>query len=370
MRVAILGAGGTIAAAIVADLATAPEIEGLSLLDRSGERARAVATEHGGGKAQAAAVEATDPQALYLALEGHQLLVNAADYQVNLAAMDASLAADCNYVDLGGLYDVARDQYRLHDAFAQRGLVAVLGCGASPGKTNVMAVDAARGMARVDRVRCASAGLDTAPPPGFSAPYALETLIEELTRPPMIVRAGKHVAIDPLTDGGEIAFPEPIGPRGSINTVHGEVLTLAESLGADACDVRLSLAPVLQEELLGLVDLPRHELRALHPSPPSPHTYAAEHVEVTGIRDDAPVTVVLTALTVPDATRGLGGAIVSPAAVAAVTARLFARGALRHAGFGVHAPEVALTPELLFGELEHRGCTFTTTTQTHEVRLP
>lgn len=369
MRVAVLGAGGTIAPAIVADLAAATEVDGLSLLDLSGERARAVAAQHGGGKAQAAAVDATDPQALYLALEGHQLLVNAAGSRVNLAAMDACLAADCSYIDLDGLYHVAREQYRLDDAFAQRGLVAVLGCGAAPGLTNVMAARAAEGLSRVHRVRCASAVLDLTPPEGLSAPYAPDTLIDELTLPPMIVRGGEHVAIDPLTDGGEVAFPEPIGRRGSVNALHSEVLTLARSLRAEACDFRLSLVPGVQEVLLGLVDLPRHELRALHISPPSPQTCSAQHVEVTGVRDGEPVAVVVTALTAPDAARGLGGNVVATATVASVTALLFARGGLRGAGFGVHAPERALPPGHLFAALEERGCTFVTTTQTQEVRL-
>lgn len=370
MRIAVLGAGGAIGRAIVADLAAAPEVDELSLLDVRGDLARAVAAEHGAGKAQAAAVGADDPQALYLALEGHQLLVNAADHRTGPSAMDACVEADCSYVDLGVLYAVARDQYRLHDRFAQRGLLAVLGCGTAPGLTNVMATGAADGLERVDRVRCASAVHDADPPAGLSTPYALDTLIDELTLPPMIARGGEHVAVDPLTDGGEIAFPDPIGTRGSINTLHPEVLSLPGSLGARACDVRLSLDPALHEVLLGLVDLPRHEARALPRVPPSPSTYAAQHVAVTGARDGEPVTVEIVAFTGPDTARGIGGAIAATAQVAATTALLFARGDLRGVGFGVHPPEVALTPEKLFAPLQERGTTFTTTSQTHEVPLP
>jgi predicted dehydrogenase len=48
MRAAILGAGGTIAPAIVRDLAESDEIEELLLLDIDSERAQAVAERHGG----------------------------------------------------------------------------------------------------------------------------------------------------------------------------------------------------------------------------------------------------------------------------------------------------------------------------------
>jgi saccharopine dehydrogenase-like NADP-dependent oxidoreductase len=68
-------------------------------------------------------------------------------------------------------------------------------------------------------------------------------------------------------------------------------------------------------------------------------------------------TVTMTALTRPHARWGLGGGIVSTAAVAAATARLYARGTLG-AATGVLAPEAVLPAGALFAELEERGCTF------------
>lgn len=370
MRVAVLGAAGIIGPAIVRDLAESAEIDGLTLLDLDGEAARAVAVEHGAGKATGAAVDAADRQALTLAIEGHGLLVNAASYRVNLAAMDAALAAGCGYVDLGGLYHVSARQYALHDAFASAGLLAVLGCGAGPGKTNVMAAGAARELDDVDTIRCASAGFDEDPPPGLSVPYALRTLLDEMTEPPMVVRDGEPVALEPLADGGEIAFPEPIGRRGSLYTLHSEVLTLPASLNARACDFRLSLAPAVEAAL--------RELAADGSDPPvtarpSPRTWSAQHVEVTGTKAGAPATATMTALTGPHEAWGLGGGIVSTASVAAATARLYARGALGRAGVGTLPPERVLTPELLFTELEARGCRFAldiTIPKTSEVPTP
>ena len=48
LTVAVLGAGGTIAPAVVRDLAGSEETSGLTLLDVNEERATAVAREHGG----------------------------------------------------------------------------------------------------------------------------------------------------------------------------------------------------------------------------------------------------------------------------------------------------------------------------------
>src|SRR2546423_320552 len=132
MRVAVLGAAGTIGPAVARDLAESDEVGALVLLDLDSERARAVAETHGGGKAQGAAVDASERQALTLALEGCAVVVNAARYRLNLHAMDACLEAGCSYVDLGGLYHMTSRQLALHGAFEERGLIAVLGAGAGP----------------------------------------------------------------------------------------------------------------------------------------------------------------------------------------------------------------------------------------------
>ena len=60
MRVAVLGAGGTIAPAIVRDLAESDEVSELLLLDLDAERALAVAESHGGDKAFALGVDARE----------------------------------------------------------------------------------------------------------------------------------------------------------------------------------------------------------------------------------------------------------------------------------------------------------------------
>jgi saccharopine dehydrogenase-like NADP-dependent oxidoreductase len=313
VRIAVLGAGGTIAPAIVRDLAESAEVDGLVLMDLDGDRARAVAERHGGPDASAAALDAGDPQALMLALEGCGMLVNAASYRINLLAMDACLAASCAYVDLGGLYHVTNDQLARSAEFEERGLLAVLGAGAGagPGRTNVMAARGARELDRVDSVRCASAGMDADPPAGLSTPYAIATIMDELTVPAMVVRAGRAEELAPMTAGGDIPFPEPVGVRDSLYTLHSEVRTLPGSLGAR---------------------------------------------EVSGERDGAPATVTVTALTVPHEEWGLGGGIVSTASVAAAVVRLYARGRIPRAG--ALPPEGCLDPDELFAELEPRGTTF------------
>jgi lysine 6-dehydrogenase len=358
VRVAVLGAGGTIGPALVRDLAESEEIETIAALDLRRERAAEVAERHGAGKATAGTVDARDPQALTLALDGVDVLVNAASYRANLLAMDAALAARCSYVDLGGLYHMTLRQLQRETEFEEAGLVAVLGAGAAPGKTNVMAVGAAAGLETIEHVRCFSAGLDEQPPDGLSTPYALQTLLDEVTLPPVIFEHGETLDLDPLADGGTVAFPPPIGERACIVTLHSEVATLPFSLAAGSCSFRLALEGRVLDQLRELVAAPPDRLP--EPAPPSPRTWSAQRVDVLGRRDGELVWREVTALTPPHEAWGLGGGVVSTASVAAATVRLLARGRLPLTG--VHPPERALAPADLVAELERVGTSFKMTT--------
>lgn len=365
LSVAVLGAAGTIGSAIVRDLAASDEVSWILLLDLEGARAEAVAAEHGRGKAFAQAADATappgQPGSLADALGGLDVLVNSASYRVNLDAMRACLEAGCHYLDLGGLHWMTSEQIRTfappggRDRFAEAGLLALLGIGSAPGKTNLMAAQAARELDRVEAIHVAAAGRDLDPPAGFSVPYALRTLIDELTMPPVVIRGGEAVEVEPLTSGGVVDFGEPIGEAETIYTLHSELRTFAESFGCREASFRLSLAPELLERLRGLVDAPEEEevdRAAAEARPPSARTVSVHLVEAAGGGRRARVRSV----TRPVRERGFGGGVVSTAAPAAAAVRLLARG--RIAARGVRPPEACIDPDDLFPELERRGSAF------------
>jgi saccharopine dehydrogenase (NAD+, L-lysine-forming) len=354
LRVAVLGAGGIIAPAIVRDLAESEEVSELALFDIDGERAAAVAEAHGGPAARAAAVDARGDE-LAAALDGIDVLVNAASYRVNLDAMRACLVAGCHYVDLGGLYHVTGEQLGLDADFRSAGLLALLGMGSSPGKTNVMAVRAVRELGTApERADVLAAGRDLDPPDGPSYPYAPRTLVDELTLAPMALRSGTAVELEPLAEGGGYCFPEPIGDGETIFTLHSEVRTFPESFGCGECSFRLSLAPAVLEQVRALTTVSEEEIeeasRAAVPS--SGQTVSAHVVEAQA----GGSLVTVTAVTRPMEAWGLGGGIVSTAAPAAAAVRLLARG--RIAERGALPPERCVDPDDLFPELERRNCAF------------
>jgi saccharopine dehydrogenase (NAD+, L-lysine-forming) len=357
--VAVLGAGGTIAPAVIRDLAESDEVAALRLLDVDERRAAAAAREHGGGRAQARAADAR--AGLETHLDGCDVVVNCASYRVNLEAMRACLAAGCHYIDLGGLYWLTGRQLDLDEEFRAAGLLALLGMGSSPGKTNVMATAAVRRLpAPVERLDVLAAGRDLDPPPGPSYPYAVQTLVDELTLAPVVVEAGSATEIEPLSDGGSVDFGEPIGIAPTIHTLHSELRTFPQSFGCREASFRLSLAPAVLDRLRELASAPPEAVAAAtaEASPPSARTVSVHMVDAfsRGAR------VRVRAVTEPVPEWGLGGGVVSTGAPAAAAVRLLARGRIE--ARGALPPERCVEPEDLFPELERHGARFEVTIDT------
>jgi lysine 6-dehydrogenase len=360
--VAVLGAAGTIAPAIVRDLAESDEVARMTLLDLDPDKAAAVAEQHGAGKATTSGIDARDVDRLAGALgdAGADVLLNTASYRINLEAMRACLKAGCHYVDLGGLYRMTLQQLELSSEFERAGRLAVLGIGSSPGKTNLMAAEAvarldASAGEGIDTVDVFAAGRDPAAPNDgrLRPPYAIQTLIDELTLQPVVLREGRPEEIEPLTPGGTVDYGEPIGEADTIYTLHSELATFGESFGCDRASFRLSLAPALLERLKELAGAGPEEVAqaAREAASPSNQTVSVHLVRVRGVDGE-----LLEARAITRPHFGLGGSVVSTATPAAACVRLFARGAL--SATGVHPPERCIEPGLMFAELEARGCTF------------
>ena len=358
LQVGVLGAGGTIAPAIVRDLAQSGEVSELVLMDLDERRAGAVAAAHAPGRARALAVDARNEESFAQALEGVDVLVNSASYRINLEAMGACLAAGAHYLDLGGLYWMTQRQLALSDAFERAGLVGVLGIGSSPGKTNLMALQAVSelgGSADIDSIDVAAAGRDPAAPDDgrLHPPYAIQTLLDELTLEPIVLRDGQPEQITPMSPGGSLDFGEPIGTAETIYTLHSELATFGESFGCRSASFRLSLAGPLLERLKTLAEArPQEVAEASRQAAPQSDQTVSVHLVIVRGADGRTCTA--RAVTRPHF--GLGGSVVSTATPAAAAVRLLARGAISVRG--AYPPERCIEPQEMFQELQARGCSF------------
>jgi saccharopine dehydrogenase-like NADP-dependent oxidoreductase len=187
-----------------------------------------------------------------------------------------------------------------------------------------------------------------------SFPYAVRTLLDEITMPPMALINGRPQEMKPLQDGPTADFGEPIGEADTIFTLHSEVLTFGESFGAPNVTFALSLSPKVLEGLKELSEASEERIAeaARSASPPSAKTLSIHIVEVTG-----PDTMIRArSVTPPNEDWGLGGGIVSTASPAAAAVRLLARGRITRRG--ALPPESCIDPDEMFAELEARGVRF------------
>jgi saccharopine dehydrogenase-like NADP-dependent oxidoreductase len=371
--VAVVGAAGIIGPAVVASLAEHESVERILVLDMNAEGAREAAERHGGGRATAGALDITDRERAAAAVADADVLLNSAAYRVNLAAMEVALAAGAHYVDLGGLFHVTLEQLELDARFRAAGLLAVLGMGSTPGKTNVMAARAVELLGDdVERIVVGAAGRDPDPPSGpLVAPYAIETILDELSMPTPVVRAGEVVFLPPMSEAGTVEFGPPAGPAPTIYTIHSEQATFGQSFGAQNVSFQLSLNPVFLDRIRFLTELglaatdpvevggvrvtPRHVLLArlaqLPKASPSRRAFGIHRIEAHGAAGGlAIVECVTSAVDRLD----FGGGVLSTACPPAVVADMICRGELA-AHTGVLPSERCVPYGRLFERLERYG---------------
>ncbi len=283
MRVAVLGAGGTIAPAIVRDLAASDEVAELRLLDLDLRRAEAVAIEHGGSKAEA--YEADARSGLAEKLDGIDVVINSAAYRVNLDVMEACLEAGAHYIDLGGLYHVSGQQLEQSSRFEQAGLLALLGIGSAPGKTNLLGVKAREALGGdPDRMVVAAASRDLDPPDdAVRFPYALQTLLDEITLAPMAFRRRSPRRAGAAGGGPHARLRRPDRPRrDDLHAPHGGPDLRRRASARATSRSPSSLPPRVLDRLKELADAGEDEVAAAAAdaakNPPSPNTASVHQV--------------------------------------------------------------------------------------------
>jgi len=200
-------------------------------------------------------LDASDPESVRRGLAGATVVVNAADYRLNLPVMRGALEAGAHYIDLGGLYHVTNEQLGLDGEFAERGVGALLGMGSAPGKTNLLTAAAVSLLGEEPRSLeiWAAARDPAAAEHPFPAPYSVRTLLDELRMKPVVVEACEVREVEPLSGEAERELPLPVGRAKGIYTLHSELRTLPRAFPTlESASFRLCLAPGLLEKLLAL----------------------------------------------------------------------------------------------------------------------
>jgi lysine 6-dehydrogenase len=139
-------------------------------------------------------------------MKGHDGALSAVPYFLNLGLAKAAIGAGCNFADLGGNNTVVRQELALAKQAEKRGIAIAPDCGLSPGMASILGGELVRRLdGRADALKLYVGGLPERPMPPFhyQLVFSVEGLINEYVEPARILRKGKLITIDPLTE------PEP-----------------------------------------------------------------------------------------------------------------------------------------------------------------
>jgi saccharopine dehydrogenase-like NADP-dependent oxidoreductase len=377
MKIVVLGGAGKMGCIAVQDLAGDKRVDKVVIADWEVAQARAVAQAIGSPKTTIQQIDVTDHDALVALLSDADACVNATIYYLNLEVMKGCLEAGVPYTDLGSLFHTTRKQLELHEPFSEAGVSAVLGMGSAPGIPNLQARYAADRLDSVEYIHIYS-GIQPPASSDVQFPYAVPTIVDEVTMSPIVYRNGEFLERDPLSEFEYYWFTKPLGSLPMHLSLHSEVATFPLSFqdkGLKDCFFKINywgMAKEAVEKVRVLVDfgfggrdpidvngqtvVPRDLMVALlgghvppitaYLAPPKkqPPDWVKETVtEVRGLKDGEEVTYRVGTMTCKGAQPI--GTVSARAAIWLAEGRIPA---------GVYPPEVAIDPEPFFKELENR----------------
>jgi len=229
-RVVVLGGGGLTGRCAVRALAEGGRFDSVVAADLDPDLARSAAAA-AGARARAHPLDVRDRAAVVRLLEGARVVVNAVQYGFNLEVMDAALSARVPYLDFGGLFHMTRRQLDRDAEFRAAGQLAIPGLGQVPGVSNVLAMQAAADLDRVDAVVIRDGWRDlTVGGPDLVFTWSPSTFLDEMVLPAVVFEEGAYREHPPLSAPEEFDFLAPVGRTRVYRTLHSEAATLPESL--------------------------------------------------------------------------------------------------------------------------------------------
>jgi lysine 6-dehydrogenase len=156
----------------------------------------------------AAPLDARNKEPLQRLLKGHDAVLSALPYYLNLGVARAAIATRVHYCDLGGYFDTTREIMKLSGAAKRAGVALITDCGVAPGMCNSLAV---AGMERLSQARdvkiyCGGLPQKPKPPLGYKVVFNLEGVLGNYFGKSYVLRNGKVALVPSFSDREEINF--------------------------------------------------------------------------------------------------------------------------------------------------------------------
>lgn len=223
--VVFIGAAGEMSRVAITRFAAASGDQDLVLCDIRTEPLQPLIERLPPGRARARRVDLFDRAALREVIDGASLVVLGAGPYIRTSApvIEACLAAKVPYLDFDDDVESTQEALALNDRAQGAGIPIYLGCGASPGMTNVLAVDAA---SRLDTVET----IDVCWMMGDQRPLVGRAVIEHMMHiaagPCLTWENARPVRHETFVETGIAPMGAGIGNTLLYETAHPEPVTL------------------------------------------------------------------------------------------------------------------------------------------------
>jgi len=230
VKVLVVGTGG-VGGAVAAVAQRRDFFERMTFADLDPARPQALVARLDDGRFAAAQVDASDRASVAPLAREHDVVLNATDPRFNLPVFDAAFETRCAYVDMAMSLSepgvlLGQRQLDRHEAWAEAGLLALVGVGVEPGLSDVFARYAADHLfAEIDEVAVRDGANLEVEGYEFAPTFSIWTTIEECLNPPLVwERERGWYTTEPFSEPEVFDFPEGIGPLECVNVEHEEVV--------------------------------------------------------------------------------------------------------------------------------------------------
>ena len=222
MKMLVLGAGLQGCAA-AHNLLQHASVDQVTLTDLQPNRLPPFLQAYVGKRLRVVSLDASDFAIVVEQMKAHDAALCALPYYFNEPMTRAAIEGRCHFCDLGGNTEIVFQQKKLHDAATAAGVSVIPDCGLAPGMVNILAAEGIRRLDRADSVRIYVGGLPQAPEPplNYQIVYSLEGALDYYTTPSWVLRGGKTLQVDALSELEPQEFPAPVGMLEAFHTGGG-----------------------------------------------------------------------------------------------------------------------------------------------------
>ena len=209
MKLLVIGSG-MMGSAAAYDMARQGHVDSVTLADSDLKLAKDVAARVNrithDKKVRAVGLDAAKEKEAAGLMKGHDGVLSAVPYRLNLSLAQAAISAGCHFADLGGNNTVVRQELALAKQAEKKGVGLAPDCGLSPGMASILGGELVRRLdGSAEALKLYVGGLPQSPIPPFhyQLVFSVEGLINEFVEPARILRKGKLITVEPLTEPEE-----------------------------------------------------------------------------------------------------------------------------------------------------------------------